>query len=593
MRLGKHISDNVALVLAVDALGFYMWRHGYTSTKAFAALVVMTISGGYGWLLATHPDQAATLRRALWRPLAAAGVRVVALTKHAHSRLPKSAVEPVTYAEAVNDTKASIADLKQNARSLPAATRQWNELFDGWAKQPIGQVVDYEYDEATGNKRWIVALPPPLTADGFAGACKDGIVNKLGTSSEFVQINPRRRSDGVLQDGVADVFVEHQLSRRDIETGAWPHTASFANTFSVLNGVHIGRTKDSELWLPLYQTHIFASGVTRWGKSAFLRLIVAAVARMKDAELWIIDPKDVDYTLWEPFAARYETDNAKFGKMLDDLLAVMQQRLSSMRGVSTQWKPTPDAKQIVLVIDEAADVPKDVQEEKLVKLIQKGSGAGITILAATVRITGDQVNTTFRSQFITRVAFKTEDDNELRIILGKQLPAGITHKRITRKGDCWVKTPEHGIQLARTYYMSDEEMVDYTRRLSGIPTPGNDPGTAENPDIPGNETSPMEGFEGEAENAVSIFIPPPELFGEVDRTIAVYRVLIEANEPLSKAEIARRVGQAEVGKPFDKGTLRINFDRLEELGLMRVPRPGSSHMSGWIAVSPSDKRYPA
>lgn len=164
--------------------------------------------------------------------------------------------------------------------------------------------------------------------------------------------------------------------------------------------------------------HLLVSGITKQGKTEFLFSAIQSLLEVKinSVELYICDPKQVLGALY-PNAkivcqTLQDTEN-----VMKDLCAEMERRLET-----AQKKPS-----IVVVIDELADltVPFGSKERKLlsksiytsiIRLAQQGQ-TGIHLIAATQRPTPEVLTGLLKSNFPTRIAFRTASKTESKLIL--------------------------------------------------------------------------------------------------------------------------------------------------------------------------------
>ena len=136
-------------------------------------------------------------------------------------------------------------------------------------------------------------------------------------------------------------------------------------------------------------THLLIGGTTGSGKSVVLNgLMHTALALYAPSQMAfvLIDPKIVELSAYKnlPHTARYESDPEEVLTLLRRLYAVMMERYEEMNKTGDKLYK---GQRIVVVIDELADLlmseyGKAIKAE-LVKLLQKGRAAAITIIMAT------------------------------------------------------------------------------------------------------------------------------------------------------------------------------------------------------------------
>ena len=70
--------------------------------------------------------------------------------------------------------------------------------------------------------------------------------------------------------------------------------------------------------------HLFIGGAPNQGKSALITNVLAEAAAMVDAQVWLADPKRVDYAAWRNVVARYANTVEAIEALVRDLGAVAE-----------------------------------------------------------------------------------------------------------------------------------------------------------------------------------------------------------------------------------------------------------------------------
>ncbi|WP_411121278.1 hypothetical protein [Streptomyces sp. x-19] len=188
-------------------------------------------------------------------------------------------------------------------------------------------------------------------------------------------------------------------------------------------------------------TSHFYSGIMRFGKTAAMRLDVAAGLLDPGVRLYLANGKGgTDWRDAEPVAHRFTegTDDAglsAFEDLLEELVDDMNTRYADLKTVDAQLVPdgrlTPDLARthnlpvLLAVIDELqlyllALPPKRRERalEKLKNLLRAGPAAGVFLVVGTQRPDGEEVPTGFRDLFGVRVSVRCLDSRSSRMSLG-------------------------------------------------------------------------------------------------------------------------------------------------------------------------------
>ena len=136
-------------------------------------------------------------------------------------------------------------------------------------------------------------------------------------------------------------------------------------------------------------THLLIAGTTGSGKSVILNgLLHTALALYGPGEMSfiLIDPKIVELSAYKrlPHTLRYETEPEEVLALLRQIYGFMMDRYEEM---DKTGEKKYSGTRIVIVIDELADLlmsscGRDIKAE-LVKILQKGRAAAITVIMAT------------------------------------------------------------------------------------------------------------------------------------------------------------------------------------------------------------------
>lgn len=182
----------------------------------------------------------------------------------------------------------------------------------------------------------------------------------------------------------------------------------------------LGQTVEGKkVWTDLLDNpHCLIAGTTGSGKSTLLHNIIANVFNYNDADLYLVDPKRIEFSQYEGIRNTqvhhtYEEVVDFLGNMID----IMEDRYNKLRaGWSAQ-----DLKPILIVIDEFADLAMqdkgDLFMDRLCRLAQKCRAARISIILATQRPSVNVVNGAIKANFPARIACKVASHVDSKVIL--------------------------------------------------------------------------------------------------------------------------------------------------------------------------------
>jgi DNA segregation ATPase FtsK/SpoIIIE, S-DNA-T family len=182
----------------------------------------------------------------------------------------------------------------------------------------------------------------------------------------------------------------------------------------------LGQTVDgSKIWTDLLSNpHCLIAGTTGSGKSTLLHNIIANVFNYNDAELYLIDPKRIEFVQYKGVRKTQVIHNYEDAvEVLGNLIEVMESRYEQLRN---GWDPK-NLKPILIMIDEFSDLVMqdkgDLFFEKLCRLAQKCRAARMSIIIATQRPSVNIINGAIKANFPARVACKVVSHVDSKVIL--------------------------------------------------------------------------------------------------------------------------------------------------------------------------------
>lgn len=188
-------------------------------------------------------------------------------------------------------------------------------------------------------------------------------------------------------------------------------------------------------------SHVLVSGTTGSGKSELLKTIIASLARWtppREMRFYLIDPKHRDLAPLTGLPHVLESCGA------EESAAVLEALLGEMERRDEEGFCTP---LLYLVIDELADLMlvhgREV-EEALTRLVQRGRGAGIHVIAATQKPSARVVAGLMKANFPVRIVGAVTSAGDAAIATG--LPK-TRAERLLGKGDMLLVC--HGARVIR------------------------------------------------------------------------------------------------------------------------------------------------
>lgn len=195
--------------------------------------------------------------------------------------------------------------------------------------------------------------------------------------------------------------------------------------------------------------HMLVAGSTGSGKSVFLNAVIHQLLNIKNAQLYLFDPKQVELSHFEGMkgVAQYESDAKKIALSLDNLVKEMENRYSEMKARKVKnISELGGMPYLFVIIDEYADLTIRGGVEGNIQLIaQKGRACGIHLIIATQRASTRIINGDIKINFPTRVVFKMAKGVDSRVMLDED-----GAEKLLGKGDC-LFAGDSGIERLQGY----------------------------------------------------------------------------------------------------------------------------------------------
>jgi S-DNA-T family DNA segregation ATPase FtsK/SpoIIIE len=264
----------------------------------------------------------------------------------------------------------------------------------------------------------------------------------LGAESARVQRMPGKSSLGVeIPNNRREIIKLRDILESEQFTGS-PSKLTFG----------LGKTIHGDIYLTdlAVMPHLLIAGATGTGKSVALNSLIAGIlykAKPEDVKLILIDPKRLEFTLWDGIPhllCPVVKDPKKAGAILMDTVKMMEERyqklgllrvrnieqynhqvrrmqkekkgkLAEEEGEKLQILPY-----LVIIIDELAELmmigAQDV-EYCIARLAQLARAVGIHLVMATQRPSIDVITGTIKNNFSSRIAFRVPTKVDSRIII--------------------------------------------------------------------------------------------------------------------------------------------------------------------------------
>ncbi len=220
--------------------------------------------------------------------------------------------------------------------------------------------------------------------------------------------------------------------------------------------------------------HVLVAGTTGSGKTALLQTAILSLAmanpapslfggeRTNSLSMVLIDPKGGAFSLFEglPHLARPVI------REVEETTEALQSlvRLMERRGTRNAQPATHNA-HIVVVIDELADLlmvgGKEVQTP-LTRLLQRGRGAGIHVVAATQKPSSAVLGPLIKANFPVRLVGRVISTTDARVASGW---SGTGAERLLGRGD-FVAVAEGRVIRFQAAYVTPDEIQEVVARLA-------------------------------------------------------------------------------------------------------------------------------
>jgi hypothetical protein len=285
-----------------------------------------------------------------------------------------------------------------------------------------------------------------------------GIESGFGTHRNAIRVYPT-------PDDLAN-RCELRVLDRDPHADAIPWRGPTVT--SITQPIDLGPFEDAEECRVLFlRRHAIVGGATGSGKSGGLNELIANLAACGDVVIWAIDLKrGMELKPWAPCIDRLATTPEQAAALLADAVTILFARAEWLADHGRrEWEPAPDMPALVIIIDEYAELAKDVPSAigDTDTIARLGRAPAVTLVLATQRPTQKVMGegSAVRSQMNIRIAFRVEEQRDVDLILGQgRLKAGWHADKLDAPGKFLIWAPEHtGPRRARAYLVTDDDVT--------------------------------------------------------------------------------------------------------------------------------------
>lgn len=207
---------------------------------------------------------------------------------------------------------------------------------------------------------------------------------------------------------------------------------------------------------------MLVAGTTGSGKSVFLHNLITTFICNPNNYIYLVDCKKCEFGAYKDNAL--VTDSV-FGensaaRYVNTLIDVMESRYTDMERENVndfmEYKRLhQDARRYILVIDELADMISNKKAQNaiipgLLRIAQKGRGAGCHVILSTQRPDATIINGTLKGNLPTRISFRTVSAIDSRVILDQS-----GAERLNGNGDgLYLRNGSFNLERVQSPYIS-------------------------------------------------------------------------------------------------------------------------------------------
>ncbi|MEU8394069.1 FtsK/SpoIIIE domain-containing protein [Nonomuraea sp. NPDC048892] len=274
--------------------------------------------------------------------------------------------------------------------------------------------------------------------------------------------------------------------------------------------VTVGRLETGTPWVIDFRTvpHWINAGATQSGKSNLANALIVGLAPQPVALVGFDLKGGVEFTPYTPRLSALATSRAECGGLLDDLVALMTDRMGvcRMAGARNIWQLPPHLRPvpIVVLVDELAELylmaDKSEKEEiaktstALLRIAQLGRAFGIYLFCCGQRIGSDLGPgvTALRAQCSGRICHRVNDPETATMTLGDLDPAALDSARAIAAetpGVAIVASQDGQWYRARSFYVSEQAAERAAQAYAHLAPPWAEVMTAQPVPTPDQQTA--------------------------------------------------------------------------------------------------------
>lgn len=211
--------------------------------------------------------------------------------------------------------------------------------------------------------------------------------------------------------------------------------------------------------------HILVGGATGSGKSTLLNSMIlnivsyCGVWNNASPFVFLFDPKKVEFARYKGTDGfYYESDNQAIADKLSWLVSVMETRYKEFVDKGFVDYKQANYQPYYVFIDELADLMMcgiDTIEQDIIRLAQKGRGAGIHLILATQNPIAKVCTSLIKSNMTTRIALKCATKMQSIVVLDH-----IGAEKLLGKGDAILKLPNKVDEIRFQCAYCSDELID-------------------------------------------------------------------------------------------------------------------------------------
>lgn len=177
--------------------------------------------------------------------------------------------------------------------------------------------------------------------------------------------------------------------------------------------------------------HMLVAGSSGSGKSVFLHSLIRQLMQIKNVELHLFDPKQVEFFQYEEDVCEYKHSKEGIINGLRNLVEIMEIRYDTMKKAKVRNISETNISYKFVIVDEYADLAMREETNGLIQqLAQKGRACGIHLILATQRASSKIINGDIKVNFPVKVVLRMAKEVDSRVMLDE---AGA--ERLLGKGD--------------------------------------------------------------------------------------------------------------------------------------------------------------